>query len=261
MLDNVANLVLLVGLLAAHFDFDATFALRYMIPPTALGVLAGDLALTWMAFRLARRTGNDSVTAMPLGLDTPSTFGMVFFVLGPAYQAALAQGLETAEAARYAWQIGTCAIIVSGFFKLGCAGVSHWVRQVVPRAGLLGSLAAIALVLISFLPLFEILRHPVVGFVSLGIILTTLVARVRAPLRVPGALAALLAGGCVFYAMRAAGYIEPEPSALNPAEGLLPHGWLEAFRFGWTEAFRDSLHYLPVVIPFALATVVGGIDS
>ncbi|MEX2121926.1 MAG: hypothetical protein WD847_20265 [Pirellulales bacterium] len=47
MLDNVANLVLLVGLLAAHFDFDATFALRYMIPPTALGVLAGDLALTW----------------------------------------------------------------------------------------------------------------------------------------------------------------------------------------------------------------------
>jgi AGZA family xanthine/uracil permease-like MFS transporter len=61
MLDNVANLVLLVGLLAAHFDFDATFALRYMIPPTALGVLAGDLALTWMAF----------------------------FVLGPAYQAVL----------------------------------------------------------------------------------------------------------------------------------------------------------------------------
>jgi hypothetical protein len=73
MLDNVANLVLLVGLLAAHFDFDATFALRYMIPPTALGVLAGDLALTWMAFRLARRTGNNSVTAMPLA----SLFGVI----------------------------------------------------------------------------------------------------------------------------------------------------------------------------------------
>jgi len=37
-----------------------------------------------MALRLARRTGRSDITAMPLGLDTPSTFGMVFFVLGPA---------------------------------------------------------------------------------------------------------------------------------------------------------------------------------
>ena len=42
----------------------------------------------------------------------------------------------------------------------------------VPRAGLLGSLAAIALVLISFLPLLEVLHYPVVGMVSLAIILT-----------------------------------------------------------------------------------------
>src|SRR5262249_56365231 len=31
-------------------------------------------------------------------------------------------------------------------------------------------------------------------------------------------------------------------------------------RFEWIEAFHESLHYLPIVIPFALATVVGGID-
>ena len=60
-----------------------------MIPGTAVGVLVGDLIYTFMAFRLARKTGRTDVTAMPLGLDTPSTFGTVFLIIGPAYQAAL----------------------------------------------------------------------------------------------------------------------------------------------------------------------------
>ena len=35
--------------------------------------------------RLARRTGRDDVTAMPLGIDTPSLFGLAFGVLVPAF--------------------------------------------------------------------------------------------------------------------------------------------------------------------------------
>ena len=93
---------------------------------------------------------------MPLGLDTPSTFGMVFFVLGPAFLAAKNAGMDETAAARATWHIGICAIFISGVFKIACAAGSSWVRRVVPRAGLLGSLAAIALVLISFLPRMEV---------------------------------------------------------------------------------------------------------
>lgn len=260
MLDNTADLVLMVGLMSSAFEFPANFALRYMIPGTALGVLAGDLMFTWMAFRLAKKTGCKSITAMPLGLDTPSTFGMVFFVLGPAFQTAKAAGLDAHAAAEHTWRIGVCAIIASGIFKLFCALGSSWVRRIVPRAGLLGSLAAIALVLIAFLPLLEILHYPVAGFVSLGIVLTTLVARVELPGRVPGALAALLVGGAIFYTMRALGMNQPEPLPIEPADALWPSEWLRSFEFSWLAAWQDSLKYLPVVIPFALATVVGGID-
>ena len=63
-----------------------------MIPGTAVGVLVGDLIFTVMAIRLARRTGRTDVTAMPLGLDTPSTFGAVFLILGPAFRAATGAG-------------------------------------------------------------------------------------------------------------------------------------------------------------------------
>ena len=92
-----------------------------MIPGTAVGVLVGDLIYTAMAFRLARRTGRGDVTAMPLGLDTPSTFGAVLFIIGPAYLAALKRGLEPEAAARHAWFIGIAMLLASGIFKIVCA--------------------------------------------------------------------------------------------------------------------------------------------
>ena len=261
MLDNVADLLLTVGLLHLVFEFPTKFALRHMVPGTALGVLVGDLLFFWLAFRLARQTGRNNVTAMPLGLDTPSTLGMVLFVLGPAFLNAKNQlGLDETAAASHAWHIGICSLVISGLFKFACSFGSGWIRQILPRAGLLGSLTAIALVLISFLPLVETLHSPVVGLTALAVILTTLVARVPLPLRIPGALGALLIGGSLHYVMQGCGWLDAPPAEVDPAAGLLPTEWLGAFRLEWTSAFTASLHYLPIVLPFALATVVGGID-
>jgi AGZA family xanthine/uracil permease-like MFS transporter len=259
MLDNLAGLVLTVSLLSLSFGFPVEFALRYMIPGTAIGVLVGDLLFGVLAFRLARRTSRPDVTAMPLGLDTPSTIGMVLFVVGPAFSGKVSE-LGEFRAATYAWQIGICGLVLSGAFKMACALAANWIRRSVPRAGLLGSLAAIALVLISFLPLLEILHSPIVGFVSLAVILTTLVARIELPGRVPGALAALVVGTAVHFLLVGLGYGQVSHSTLDPSLGIFPTEWMSAFSFGWLTAFRDSLNYLPVVIPFALGTVVGGID-
>jgi AGZA family xanthine/uracil permease-like MFS transporter len=260
MLDNVANLLLCVGLLSSVYNFPATFALRYMLPGTAVGVLVGDLIFTWVCVRLARVAGSNTMTAMPLGIDTPSTLGMVFFVLGPAYRAAIARGVDELAAAENAWHIGICVLLASGLFKLAAAPACGWIRRIVPRAGLLGSLAAIALVLISFLPFIEVMKHPVAGFVSLGIILMTLVARLELPAHLPGALLALLVGGAVYYAMRATGLTGADALPIIPTDALLPTEWLAAFRFRWLAAWRESLQYLPIALPFALGTVVGGID-
>jgi adenine/guanine/hypoxanthine permease len=261
MLDNVAGLFLIVSLLHQSFQFPVDFALQYMVPGTALGVLIGDLAFFLLALQLARRTGSQTVTAMPLGLDTPSTFGMVFFVLGPSYTAGIAAGMEPHTAAMQTWQIGICCIFVSGIFKLVCSFGSGWLRSIIPRAGLLGSLAAIALVIISFLPLLEILHYPLVGLVAMAIILTALVGRVPLPLKIPGAVGGLIVAGCIYAVMSRAGLLGPaEEIGFDPEAGLMPTGWIEALRFGWLSAMGQTVKYLPVVIPFAVATVVGGID-
>jgi len=265
MLDNIAGLLLTIGLLATVFDFPTNFAIGHMVPGTAIGVLIGDGILFFVALSLARKTGRNDVTAMPLGLDTPSTFGMVLFVLGPAYlHASNNLQMPAEQAALWTWHIGIWSIVLSGLFKGLCALGAGWVRTMIPRAGLLGSLAAVALVLISFLPLVESLHYPVIGMTALSLILITLTARIGLPLKIPGALAAMFISGIVYYLMLALGILgaEPEPLILDPREALLPTDWLSVFRFEWFnwQSFNDAIVYLPIVIPFALGTVIGGID-
>lgn len=259
MLDNVAGLLLMVGLLAG-FGFPTDFAVSAMVPGTALGVMVGDLAFFVIALRLAKRTGRDDVTAMPLGLDTPSTFGIVLFILGPSYLQGQQMGLSDIDAAYRTWFIGIWCIVISGGLKLALSPLAEWVRLAVPRAGLLGSLAAIALVLISFLPLIEILGHPLPGMLAIVVVLTALVGRIPLPGRTPGTLGALIVSGAVFYLLclvPGSGY--QFPTAPDWVEWF-PSRWLEAWEFGWFGALGDALAYVPIALPFALATVVGGID-
>src|SRR5206468_12102411 len=133
MFDNVANLVILTTILVGAFHFPREIVLYRMVPGTAVGVLFGDLVYAAMARRLARRTGRDDVTAMPLGLNAPSVFGMSFAVLGPAY-------LATGNAV-LAWKVGMAVTVLVGIFKMALSLSGNAVRSALPRAGLLGSIA------------------------------------------------------------------------------------------------------------------------
>ncbi|TWU05659.1 permease family protein [Stieleria varia] len=260
MLDNLTGLFLLFLLLSLKFGFPGDFIVSAMVPGTALGVLIGDLAFVYFAFRLSRRTGRSDVTAMPLGLDTPSVFGVTLLILGPAYAHGVnVMELDPTAAAYRAWHIGIWCTVLSGCVKLVMAPMTQWVRRVVPRAGLLGSLAAIALVLISYLPLSEIFAHPLPGLLALVIVLTTLIARVPLPGNMPGTLGALLIAGLAYYLMCGAGvpgYHFPEVPTIQ----WFPTRWLESWNFAWVASLDDALPYFPIALPFAIATVVGGID-
>ncbi len=197
----MTNLVILTILLVRFqhngVPFPRQFIFTHMIPGTALGVMFGDLVYTWLARRLARRTGRTDVTAMPLGLDTPSTLGIALVVLGPVY----AQSGDP----MVAWQVGMATMVFMGLLKVGLSFAGGWVQRVVPRAGLLGSLAGVGLALMGFLPLTHIFALPVVGMVAFGLVLYSLVARLRLPGNLPGAAVAVLGGTLLYYVMGQAG--------------------------------------------------------
>lgn len=274
ILDNVAVMIVLVVLVtsaqpAADRRFSQEFVLTQMIPGTALGVVLGDLAYTWMALRLARRTGRTDVTAMPLGLDTPSTFAVGPLVLLPALADAMDRyGLDHHQAMTFAWHVGAMVLVIVGLFKTAVAPLGSKIRQWVPRAGLLGSLAGIALALIGFVPLWtHVAAVPVVGLLSLTVILVALVAHRALPGRIPGALAAVLLGVLLYtagsYLGREFGWpvVPPRPSSGAVAWGLptlLPEfTWNTIW---WQRVLLHAVTSLPIMLPFALATIVGGID-
>jgi AGZA family xanthine/uracil permease-like MFS transporter len=251
-LDNLSLFVIFSGLLIGVLGFPADLVLGVMVPGTALGVLLGNVTYTWLAIRLMRRTGRSDVTAMPFGLDTPSLFGIVFGVLGPAL-------LLTRDPV-VAWKVGMAVTVAMGLIKLVCSFAGDWVRRIVPRAALLGSIAGVATLLIAFLPSLRIFADPLVGVVSLVVLLAALVGGVRMPWGLPGALAAVLAGGAIFWARWALGFA-PEAAAHPPADLAALGLALPRFTLAWLDAIDGALPYLALAVPFALATVVGGIDN
>ena len=257
VVDNLSILGFIAAALIGIFQFPAEVVFGKMFPGTAFGVLVGNLAYTRMARRLAEKSGRDDVTAMPLGLDAPTSIGMALLVLGPAFVAFKQQGMGADAAALATWQLGMASLIVMGVLKLVLSFFGDAVTRRVPRAGLLGSIGGAALTLLGFLPLIETLRSPVVGFVTFGLLLYVLVARGRLPVKIPGVLLAFLVGTALYYGLGLAGLGAPGfalPEAV-PLRFTLPLPTL-----GFLDGLAYTVPYLPLLLPFGLLMVVGGIN-
>ncbi|MDP2883981.1 MAG: hypothetical protein Q8P51_03040 [Ignavibacteria bacterium] len=257
MFDNLTVLSFLAGILVFVFKFPAEIVYTKMFPGTAFGVLFGDIVYTWMAFRLAKKTGNTTVTAMPLGLDTPSTIGIALVVLGPAFVGLKAEGMSEYDAAMMTWYIGMATMVMIGVIKVIFSFIGQWVQRVVPQAGLLGSLAGIGLALIGLTPLVDVFGMPIVGMISLGLIFYTLVARIRLPKNFPSVFAAIFIGTAIYYLFGPTGWMGGTYAGA-PAMDL--QFGLPTPSLGFLDGFTRALKYLPIAIPFGLLTVVGGIN-
>lgn len=247
-LDNLGVLVFMSSILIFTFNYPADIILTRMIPGTAMGVFFGDLVYTWMAVRLRKRTGRRDVTAMPLGLDTPSTIGLTYAVLGPAY-------LATRDAV-LTWHIGMATLFMIGAVKIATSFFGSWVQRIIPTAGLLGSLAGIGLLLLGFLPLVEIFNEVVVGMVALGLIFAALIGRLELPGRFPGVLVAVLLGTAIHFILGYGGYL-PEFKAPSFEMALC----LPQFSVAFLKTLPQSIQYLPIAIPFGILTIIGGINN
>ncbi|MEN6464066.1 MAG: MFS transporter [Syntrophaceae bacterium] len=247
-LDNLGVLVFLSSILIFTFNYPADIILTGMIPGTAVGVFFGDLVYTWLAMRLAKKTGRADITAMPLGLDTPSTIGLAYAVLGPAYIATKDPVLT--------WQIGMATLFMIGVVKIGTSFIGGWVQRMIPTAGLLGSIAGVGLLLLGFLPLLEMFNEAIVGLTALGIIFAALLGRMQLPGRFPGVLAALLAGTALHFILGYTGLL-PDFQPPSPELALC----FPVFSIDFLRALPQSLQYLPIAIPFGILTIVGGINN
>lgn len=249
MLDNMTQLVIFGALLTGVFGFPADIVFRYMVPGTALGILVGNAMFTWLAIRLTARNPGSHPTAMPLGIDTVSLFGYTFGIIGPVW-------LATGDAT-FTWHVASAVIVLSGMIKVLLSFGSRWIKEFFPRAALLGSIAAIALMLIAFLPSLTIFRSPVVGFIALGLVFMNLFTRHKTIRGVPGVFLSVCIATALFYALRT---LVPGLVTIQTV-GFAFHGLsLPTPLFSSPEVYSTALSYISIVLPLSIVNVVGGID-
>ncbi|WP_326502079.1 NCS2 family permease [Methylomicrobium sp. Wu6] len=172
----------------------------------------------------------------------------------PAKMAAEASGAENPE--HIAWQAGLFACFGSGLIELGGAFVAEKLRQATPRAALLSTLAGIALTFISLGFLFRAYAHPVVGLVTLAVILLVYFGRLRFRGNLPGGLVAVVLGVLLSWSMGIApvgplpdnslGMYLPIPVAGDLFQALVA---------------KDSLSYLSVIVPMGLFNLIGSLQN
>jgi len=184
--DNFTNLLVISGVCKFVFGMPNEIVFGRIIPGACLAILVGVCFYSWMAHRLARKEQRNDVTALPYGISTPVMFVYLFGVIGPIY--------FSTNDALLAWQVGLGAGFLGGIVAGLGALVGPFIKRVTPRAGMLGTLAGIALVFIGVTAMTLVFESPIIGFISLTIILWGLVGRYRLPFNIPAGLLALALG-------------------------------------------------------------------
>ena len=189
------------------------------------------------------RENRDNVTAMPLGIDTVSLFGLVFGALGPVYA-------QTGDA-ELSWQVGMALMVFMGVFKLAltwpAARFQHWI----PAAAMLGTIAAIGLALIAFMPMLVVFEFPLIGLIALPLLLAVLFRNVSLPGRLSPVLSIVIVTTACFYSARALGWI---PLHETVTEGFDFHLAPPIPTLGFLSGIPLALDSLPLALPLALAT-------
>ncbi len=195
--DNLANMIIISGVCIYVLQVPPEVVFARILPGLGVSLVLGLGFYAWLARRLAQREGRTDVTALPYGISTPILFVYLFLIMKPIQEQGLANGLSAGDAGLLAWRVGMAAALFGGILEAAGAVVGPWLKRHLPRAGMLGTLAGIALVWIATVPLAAIFEDPLVGFSSLAIIFVGLVAMYRLPLGIPAGLAAIVVGTLV----------------------------------------------------------------
>jgi adenine/guanine/hypoxanthine permease len=247
--DNLIQLILIVVLCGAILQMPGEMVFGRILPGVAVSLLVGNIFYAFQARALARRSGQEQVTALPYGVNTVSLFAYILFVMKPV--------LDQSHDIELAWQVGLAACLGSGLIELGGAFVAGAIKRVTPRAALLATLAGIAITFISMDFCFRIFADPLVGFIPLAFILAQYIGRIRLPAGLPAGLVAVLIGTALAW-----GTGRMDAAALTNALQLEAH-WPRLFVGELFDATFSSymLAYLPVIVPMGLFNLLGSLQN
>ena len=185
----LVNMLVLTGLLRFVLKMPDDLVFGRILPATGLMLFLSTMYYAWLAYRLAKKEGRNTVAALPSGISVPHMFVVTFVVMLPIL-------LKTNDPIQ-AWEAGLTWVFIQSFVLMAGGFIAPWIRKITPRAALLGSLAGISITFIAMNPAGTMFSIPVIGVVCFAVILANWFGGIRYFGGVPGGLVAIVAGSVI----------------------------------------------------------------
>lgn len=248
--NNLANFVV-IAISLIGMGYPGSIVYGRVIPGAAISVLFGNFYYAHMAKKLAQKESRSDVTALSYGISTPVMFIYLFGIMAPA--------LALTNDPDVAWKIGMAATFLGGAVETLGSLVGNYIRDYLPRAAMLGALAGVAYSVIGGQMFFHTFESPVIGMVSLVIILIGFVGKKAMPFKIPTSLFAIIIGTTMAYVI-GQNNVADITTSLGSAGFYPPLPTLGAFE-GFRYLFGPMVAVLAAIIPIAVYNFIETLNN
>ncbi|MEA5108376.1 MAG: xanthine/uracil/vitamin C permease [Sphaerochaeta associata] len=214
-----------------------------VIPGLAVGLMLGCLAYAWQGYRLAKKTGRKDVTALPSGVSTPAMFVYLYGVIYPLHYSGLSPEM--------CWMAATAACFLGGFIEMLGGFIGPFIRRLIPRVAMLGTVAGIGLVWMATAGLFEVYHDPILGMPVVVIAIIGLIGGYVFKKRIPMLLVSVVFG--IVWALFL-GRVQVDTSTLGVSLPVLSIGAV-------FQGFKYIIPFLSVIIPIEVYNFIETMDN
>ncbi len=118
----LVNLLVLTGLLRFVLHMPDEIVFGRILPACGLMLFTSTLYYAWLAYKLAKETGRDDVTALPSGTSVPHMFVVVFVIMLPI-------ALKTGDPVK-GWEAGLTWVFIQSFVLMAGGFIAPYIRKI-----------------------------------------------------------------------------------------------------------------------------------
>ena len=243
--NNIINYIIVIATLSGLLGWPDEIVYGRVIPGMSIGLFVGGLYYAYLGYKLSVKEGRSDVTALPSGVSTPAMFVILYGVVMPLHYA-----LDDPE---LAWSAAVAACFTGGFIEFMGGFIGPWLKNKLPRAALLGTVAGIGFIWMATQGVLDVYADPLIGLPVLIIAMLGVFGGYLFPKKIPPLTVAIVGG--IIYAFllgrtsvdfTGVGFYFPNP--VNSIQALI-------------NGFVVVIPFLTIVIPVEIYNFVETMDN